>query len=358
MRISKYKKFLLENQKPGMISQASKKDLLSWMSYPGHQLLSDTVKELENNETIKPKEKVTLYRGLLFTRKSPELKSEMFAYHSERYSAWTYSIQTATRFAKYNRVGTGNGFIDFIFAERRDGLIDGELGIILSREFSPSEILIDSTLLKNRMNTTYGDEREVIVKPFDDDCKILKVYTKREAFDSFDAFRDRSIDNGYEKVIEFLKNFDFPIKEIEALTIQCNADVKTCMKEGLDVEMLKNVKRKFTELEKKKPELLQPAFGKDESETYSKLKEIYRNIDRIFSREYSFNSYTAYIDLISLLYGKKDPTRMKTENKQVLIDKIKKDYGENAAENYQKCKKYGGNELYLMNSVIKSIEKI
>lgn len=356
MKISKYKSFLLESQKPGMISQPSKKDLLSWMSYPGHQLSEDTVKELESNETIRPKEKITLYRGLLFTRKAPELESEMFSYHSERYSAWTHSIETATRFAKFNRVGTGIGFIDFIIAERRDGMIDGELGIILSKEFSPSEILIDSTLLKNKMDTRYGDEREVIVKPFDGKCKILKIYTKREAFDSFEAFRDRNVENGYDKVIEFLKNFDFPRKEIETLNSQCDADVKTCMKNGLDTEILKVVKRKFAELEKKKPELLQPAFGKDERETYTKLKEIYRNIDNVFSREFNFNSYTAYIDLISILYGKKDPTRI--ENKQVLIDRIKKDYGENAAENYQKCKKYKGNELYMMNSVIKSIEKI
>ena len=74
MKISKYKSFLLESQKPGMISQPSKKDLLSWMSYPGHQLSEDTVKELESNETIRPKEKITLYRGLLFTRKAMKLK--------------------------------------------------------------------------------------------------------------------------------------------------------------------------------------------------------------------------------------------------------------------------------------------
>jgi hypothetical protein len=361
MKILNFRDFLYEKK----LSQGAKKELLKWMSRPGVEISDDARKEIEADPTLRPVSKITLYRGLLFnSSNTPELKSPEYDYSSrEKYSSWTRSINTAIRFSKYNKQSTGYDFVDFFFAKHRERKIDGELGLLISREFEPSEILLDTSLVKNKMTErTYKDESEVIVKPFEGKCKIEKIYTKKGEY-SYEEYILRDMKNNYQEAKEFLlKSLEnLPLDELENF----KGIKKFGAKELIEKFNEKNAQKLFSEfyaLNQKKIEIDTPEQGSPEEDLklYKSLKEIYRYLQDFGQKKLPEPRKSLWYyerELVRTIFNK-EPDRMKPENVQKLISKNSEDLGKDAANIYGKAISFCGNYLNRMTNIVDLIENL
>lgn len=357
MRITKYDDFLFEHK----LSVRTKNVLLKWMASPYHnELTPEAVDEIEADANLRPPGPITLYRGLLFDkRNAPDVTSDKFKHESDRFTAWTTKYHIAKRFATSATPGSGYGIIDAFYASKRVGRIEKDLGLIISREFSPEEVLIDTSRIENKMtNRVYEDEGEVIVRPMDDECDIETVFTKKGEYEIED-YLNRDMGNNFAELDKYLREAvanlkDDPVELYDELTDMTAAEL---IRLDLRDRALK-LYNEFEEIRANAPKIDPPEHGsnQEDHELFDRLNRTVRQLawfegdpERNMRSQYS--DYYYYNILIGELYHK-NADRMKGENRAKLAEKIQAEYGADAAKNYGFNTGFRGNHLFRMRQIV------
>jgi len=353
------------------LSTKTKTSLLKWMAAPGGVLPQPAVEEIRKNQAIRPKESVTLYRGMLFSGANAEkaLRSMMgkkFMFKSASYTSWTHSIAVAQKFAKYNKIGTGYAILDVYMASTRFGIIDGEIGILLSREFRPEDILVDTTMVQNKMtDRKFADEREAIVDPFSGQCEIVRVFTQKGEYLP-EEYAKRPIDNNYDQIKKYLKK---AVESVRTDVVRLTNKMKSFKNSDWLVEDLRTdaerLHKKFHRIWKNRPCLDVPEYGSKRSdvELHRKLHEIYKYMNRFDTPpplDRLSLRYTEYY-YIGLVIGEvynKNVDKMKHENREKLANKLTATYGQGFAMRYGFNTDFNGNSFFLMKTITSLTDKL
>jgi len=359
------------------ISQKSKSNLLDFLSQKRTSLKDSTISELSEKD-LRDSENITLYRGLLFDRIDKDKIGENFIYKSDKPSSWSKDYNIAERFAKYGYLNTDSNIMANFFVSKRDGLIDGELGIIIKYEFEPKDILVDINKIPNKFNYEYLYENEVIVKPVDIKAEIVKIFTKIGEYTP-DEFKELKIDNGYNKLKDFYINSfkdinDKVINLYSGYIDERNKDTKSFYNYiQNNLEHIKNesdyIIRYFNKIYENQPDLNPPQFGSNDEDKklYNNLKSIRRMLDMFDTTRYidnpSFrytNSY--YRNIILSEYFDKNIDRMKYESIKKLESKFCEDFNIKDInifiDKYKYVSFYMDEYIYRSNSIISEIKNI
>jgi hypothetical protein len=360
-RIKNYDEFLNEAAR-GLLTASTKKELTRWADSPRATKISDEASaELRSNPALRPGGAVTLYRGMLFRGDGAEVTSEMFDFSSKTPTSWTTNVNVARRFGRFNRVSTGNFFVDSVFADMRRGQIDEDLGVVIKKTFSPDEILVDMSRVPNKMSTKYQPEDEVIVEPFDGKCEIVTVFTKKQEY-SPKEYLARSKDNGYEKALSEVASLDLGAlrEKVESLRKALDDDMVGASK-SLDKKDAYELYDQFSKLRKKMPAVEMPVGGssKEDQETYDRIEQVKKYLEHFdSSASRSMRpQYTAYYYqgvLIGRLKGK-DADRMTSENRRKMAEKIQAETGVDF-EDYGFWSNFSGNWLYRMSEILANLD--
>lgn len=186
----------------GRLTADSRKQVVNWCNSNGHRHLdSETISELSVMEGIRPSEPITLYRGLLFQKwqmenprwnndtedhpKSAKMFIDALKHgHSEmrlgflKPQSWSDSIDIANRFAVSKAAHSQySAMLNWLEAGKEKTAIQGQLGIVLSTVFQPSDIVCDVSAL-NIGHLNHGNEKEYIIKPGHYTVKMDRIYTR------------------------------------------------------------------------------------------------------------------------------------------------------------------------------------
>lgn len=336
--------------KKKLISQKTKRNLLDFISQKRTPLKEDTIEELQSNPILRSDESITLYRGLLFNEyQAPHIKfADTYYYKSDRPTSWTKDIKIAERFAKYGYLNTNSSLIASFITSMRDGQIDGDLGLIISYTFNPKDILVDIEKIPNKFNTDYEYEKEVIVNAVSVETKVEKIFTKTATYNSYEEFKNRKVENNYNEIVEYFKNFlkTIPKKEIIRRYNEYKEDVSVKYIKSLFNSDLKDFAKKtyakYVELNKNKPELKSPDFSESDrvKNLYSDLKSLYRYV-----REFDNVN-----DIIKPYYRR----TLYAYQKELKM----KDYDEDFLTNYRYYVHIMGHSYYRMVNLISIIEEL
>lgn len=180
------------------LSSNVKKELLNFVnSYRYRNLDQDTVDEVERIGSLRPKNPVILYRGLLFKKFHLEKSysgemgygqkflscirkgTDVLKMEFDKVSSWTYDLKTAEGFARYKEA-INNFDATLGWFQRGDNYIDGELGVIISIMAKPKDIIIDFNKLEKEIGFfKHGDEGECILNKGNYICRIVKAFNKK-----------------------------------------------------------------------------------------------------------------------------------------------------------------------------------
>lgn len=151
----------LEQYTPGQLKSRMKAALKKWLALPGRM---DAGKQLDNLRKYMPPEVWAyngefLYRGVMVSTIALNKclkKDKPLIYHSREYSSWTPAFETAEEF----------GLDEFDHS--------GYRGVIFSKKFKPSQILVDIPALREFLGLEEGHIYEIIVKLSAKDLKFTK----------------------------------------------------------------------------------------------------------------------------------------------------------------------------------------
>jgi hypothetical protein len=367
---------ILENITEKKLSTATKANVMKWIKQAGVELHQTSIDELRNNPTIKPNNRVVLYRGLLFDKL--DITSNKFKYNTDKPSSWSKDYDVACRFGKYSELNTDSEILASFFVSMRRGQIDRNIGIVIKYEFNPNDILLDCDLIPNKMSgRKFEYEKEVIVSPIEATCEIVTIFTKKGTYTPKE-YLNRSLDNGYDAITKYLKS---GLKDIDIKTIkECEklfggysdereviddiTYIKRCL--SFDKKVAYNLYKQFHNLNKSKPELIVAEYGSDGEKQYDKLREIYRYLSNFdstdpsngFSRQ--FTDYYYESEMISDLFNKK-VDRLTYENRKKFSVKIEKMFSttmNELANKYSFCSTFKGNVLFRMHQIVTGIKDI
>ena len=183
----------------GVMSPGLKKELRDWFNASGryYNLPSWAQRELMSIPSIRPKKRIIVYRGLLFSEGSLEerklydgtlevgnglefLRSIKKGTREvdlkwDRPSSWSHGKAVAERFAQFGPASS-NFAATFQWLDRAMSKkhIDGALGFVIATFARPEDILIDTDLMRSQLETTHGSEGEVILKAGTYSSRIVK----------------------------------------------------------------------------------------------------------------------------------------------------------------------------------------
>lgn len=186
------------------MSATLRKELSDWVNGNGRNFYLSRLaqKELKSLDGVRKKNKIRVYRGVLFNEYDLKSKSNYDGSLSvgngmkflsairkdgkivdlewDRPSSWTTSFEVAERFAKY-RAATSHfdgmmGFFDRAINARQ---IDGALGFVMSTLADPDDVLLDTNVFLPNIAMNHGGEGEVILSPGEYTCRIVKKYTEQ-----------------------------------------------------------------------------------------------------------------------------------------------------------------------------------
>jgi len=183
------------------ISQTAKRAILKYVNNVDNSLLisNEVFTELSNNTAIRPDVPIVLYRGIRFNNPADEklFKNDVFNTGGKVFSSWTYSKESAMRFARFgpNASKTSHYINMFHASMRGNSLIDGMYGIIIKKVFLPEQVLVDIKMIPNKISFGFEDEGEVLIKESGEinSYKIVNIITKDKVYDSCEDFMNRPV---------------------------------------------------------------------------------------------------------------------------------------------------------------------
>lgn len=222
----------------GTMSADLRKELIEWLNSNGRyfNLRPWAQRELMAIPSLRPEKRILLYRGLLFSEHDLEERktydgtlekgnglrflesvrkgSRTVDLSWDRPSSWSKHKGVAERFAKYGPASSNfAATLQWLERSMKKQNIDGSLGFIISTFAKPEDILIDVGMFNASM-MQHGDEGEVILKPGEYVCRIVKKYTVEGEVDltNDDAVNMETgeVVASLEKVREFAEKFKVP----------------------------------------------------------------------------------------------------------------------------------------------------
>jgi hypothetical protein len=166
-----------------------------------HDLHARVQRELMSLPDVRPSKKVLVYRGLLFSEyslvsrerydgtlevgnglkflRSIRANKRVVDLSWEYASSWTKSREVAERFAMYGPASSHFGaMMQWFDRAKKERAIDGQLGFVISTLADPEDVLLDSDRFNARFHMKHGDEGEVILKPGNYTCRVVKKFTQ------------------------------------------------------------------------------------------------------------------------------------------------------------------------------------
>ncbi len=222
----------------GTMSADLRKELNDWLNTNGRyfNLKPWAQRELMAIPGLRPEKRVLLYRGLLFSEHDLEERqtydgtlekgnglkflesirkgSRTVDLSWDRPSSWSKAKGVAERFAKYGPASSNfSATLQWLERSMKKQNIDGALGFVISTFAKPEDILIDVDMFNSAM-MKHGDEGEVILKPGEYTCRIVKKYTVEGEVDPT-IDNEANAETGkivltLEKVREFAEKFKVP----------------------------------------------------------------------------------------------------------------------------------------------------
>lgn len=184
----------------GSLSREARKEIDDWVNDRTKTIRSWVKNEILSVPSLRPKQKILVYRGLLFRESSLTSREKYdgtlekgnglkflesirdgsrtvdLSWDSE--SSWTTSKDIAESFAKYGPAGSQTeAMFSWLGRMNAGRAIDGALGYVISTWADPDDILLEVSRYRPTTHHIHGGEAEVILLPGSYLARVVKKFT-------------------------------------------------------------------------------------------------------------------------------------------------------------------------------------